>query len=201
MSLPRSHSHNRPTNPRNKPQHKVTRKCNSRSKGLKQSAQPVADCPRGGGGLSVVTGLTVRKHRADRPKNPPKLPVLHLEKQTVRALPADCPRGKDRPLTSRTVRQTSSNQKCRTKQIKTHKEHTKNTTNNRPAGSSRTVHVPQADCPPGTGTTARTRKREVNLSYPSTDLPNGLSSWGKIWGRYEASLGDTIPQNLSPQTN
>jgi hypothetical protein len=60
-SLPRSRSHNGPTNPRNKPKLKATRKRNSRSKGLKQSAVAWADRPYGGGGLSAGTRRTFRK--------------------------------------------------------------------------------------------------------------------------------------------
>jgi hypothetical protein len=95
MSLPRSRSHNGPTNPRNKPQLKPTRKRNSRSKGLRLSAQPGADHPRGGDALSAGARRTIRKHKADRLKMPPKRPILHLEKLTVRPLPADHPRRAD----------------------------------------------------------------------------------------------------------
>jgi hypothetical protein len=66
--LARSRSHNGPTNPRNKPKLKVTQKRNSRSKGLKQSAQPrqtvsveAADYQRGPGGPSASIGRTVQK--------------------------------------------------------------------------------------------------------------------------------------------
>jgi hypothetical protein len=45
-SLPRSRSHNRPTNPRNKPQTISKRKRNTRSKGLSDSAKVQADGPR-----------------------------------------------------------------------------------------------------------------------------------------------------------
>jgi hypothetical protein len=88
-SFPKSHSHNGPTNPRNKPQLKATRKRNTRSKGLWRSAQPGADRPRGGSGLSARAWRTIHKHVADSLKMPPDLPVLHLEKRTIRALPAD----------------------------------------------------------------------------------------------------------------
>jgi hypothetical protein len=37
-------------------------------------------------------GRTVCEHRADRLKMPPDLPVLHLEKWTIHALPVDHPR-------------------------------------------------------------------------------------------------------------
>jgi hypothetical protein len=76
----RLRSHNRPTNPINKPQLIATRKCNSRSKGLRQSAVSGADGPRGLGGRSA------------RPRS---RTVLHHEIQMVRTLPlyrADSPR-------------------------------------------------------------------------------------------------------------
>jgi hypothetical protein len=52
-SLSRSCSHNRPTNPRNRPQLNPTRKNNSKSKGHRQSGKYLADCPQCPGGLSV----------------------------------------------------------------------------------------------------------------------------------------------------
>jgi hypothetical protein len=91
MSLPRSRSHNGPTNPRNKSQLKVTRKRNSRSKRLRQSAVPGADRPHGPGGLSVGAWGTVRGFTTNRLKKPPEPLVLHLEKRTVRPLPTDHP--------------------------------------------------------------------------------------------------------------
>jgi hypothetical protein len=49
------------------------------------------------------------------------------------------------------------------------------------------------DGPPGTGTTARAWNQKSQTTYPSMDLPNGWSSWRKIWGRCEASLGYAMP--------
>jgi hypothetical protein len=94
--LPRSRSHNRPTNPRNKPQLKATRKRSSRSKGLRQSRQPGADRPRGGadhpqaqGGPSENATRTssTTPLNTDRPSSTrgPSVP-----KRTVRAHLADC---------------------------------------------------------------------------------------------------------------
>jgi hypothetical protein len=58
---------------------------------------------------------TVCKHRTDRPKMPPDLPVLHLEKRIVCALPADHTRETRAVRTVRDERancpQTSCNQK------------------------------------------------------------------------------------------
>jgi hypothetical protein len=67
-SLPRSRSHNGPTNPRNKPQTIPKRKRNSRSKGLSNSAQHQADGPRGWGGRFARLGQMVRGHRANDPR-------------------------------------------------------------------------------------------------------------------------------------
>jgi hypothetical protein len=52
--------------------------------------------------------------------------------------------------------------------------------NSQLTSSSRTVYRPSAEGPPGADRAARAWKREVNPFYPSMDLPNGLSSWGKI---------------------
>jgi hypothetical protein len=68
MRLPRSRSHNGPTNSRNKPKTILKRKHNSRSKGLSCHAKAQADGPRGWGGRSASTGRMVRDPRADSPK-------------------------------------------------------------------------------------------------------------------------------------
>jgi hypothetical protein len=62
-SLPRSRSHNRRTNPRNKPQMIPKRKHKARSKGLSCPETAQADCPRSRGGLSTGTTRTVREAR------------------------------------------------------------------------------------------------------------------------------------------
>jgi hypothetical protein len=79
MNLPRSCSHNGPTNPRNKPKLKETRKRNTRSKGLRQSAEPRADSSRSPGGQSARSRQTVHEIAANGPKKDPEPPVLHLE--------------------------------------------------------------------------------------------------------------------------
>jgi hypothetical protein len=61
--LPRSRSHNKRTNPRNKPQTIPKRKHEARSKGLSYPETTQADCPRSPGGLSVGTACTVRDPR------------------------------------------------------------------------------------------------------------------------------------------
>jgi hypothetical protein len=121
--LPRSHSHNRPTNPRNKTQLKATRKRNSRSKGLRQSAQLGVDHLRGGGGLSAGARRTGHKHRADHPKMPPELPVLHLEKWTVRALPGDHPHSPRGPSDKPRVTKSTGQNGSKRSDARTHKEH------------------------------------------------------------------------------
>jgi hypothetical protein len=66
-SLPRSRSHNRPTNPRNKPQTIPKQKLDSRSKGLSCPANHQADRPRGSGGPSArCGGLSEKRSRTSR---------------------------------------------------------------------------------------------------------------------------------------
>jgi hypothetical protein len=60
-SLPRSRSHNGPTNSRNKPQTISKRKHDSRSKGLRCPANHQVDCLRPPGGPSAWVRRTVRK--------------------------------------------------------------------------------------------------------------------------------------------
>jgi hypothetical protein len=88
-SLPRSRSHNGPTNPRNKSQTNPTRKHNSKSKGLRQSGKHQADHPRCPGRLSARRARTVREESTNRPKLLPEPPVVHREKRTARDGPVD----------------------------------------------------------------------------------------------------------------
>jgi hypothetical protein len=77
MSLPRSRSHNGPTNPRNKPQTISKRKHNSRSKGLSSPAKTLGG-PSGTSERTVCVGTADRpRATADCPKNNPEPPVLH----------------------------------------------------------------------------------------------------------------------------
>jgi hypothetical protein len=62
-SLPRSHSHNGRTNPRNKPQTIPKQKHEPRGKGLSYSAAIQADGPPPWGGLSATTTRTDRATR------------------------------------------------------------------------------------------------------------------------------------------
>jgi hypothetical protein len=66
MSLPRSRSHNVPTNPRNKPQTIPKQKQNSRSKGLSNSVQAQVNGLRWPGGLSPWGRWTVRGGRSEK---------------------------------------------------------------------------------------------------------------------------------------
>jgi hypothetical protein len=59
MNLPRSRSHNEPTNPRNKSQSNPKRKHNTRSKGLRPSVKAGADRPQGSDGLYTRPTWTV----------------------------------------------------------------------------------------------------------------------------------------------
>jgi hypothetical protein len=101
MSLPRSRSHNEPTNPRKKPKRIPKRKRTQRSKGLTNPLQCQADGPLGTNGRSVDTGRTVCYPRADSPLIATQPPDAHPETRIVRTLHADCPRA---TRAARTVR-------------------------------------------------------------------------------------------------
>jgi hypothetical protein len=100
MSLPKSRSHNGPTNPRSKPRTSIT-------------APSIMDCPRWARGPSA-SSRTIRHSSTDHPrtpynKNPPTKWIerktrknswrtqrtlgLSGSSQTVRHVPADCPPG------------------------------------------------------------------------------------------------------------
>jgi hypothetical protein len=63
MSLPRSRSHNGPTNPRNETQTIPKRKHEPRRKGLSCSAAVLAYGPRPWGGQSAATARTIHATR------------------------------------------------------------------------------------------------------------------------------------------
>jgi hypothetical protein len=84
-SLPKSRSHNGPTNPRSKPQTTPKRKRNSKSKGLSSSALDHADRPQAPGGLSARPGRTVREHWVDCPRGLGGLSAWL--RRTIRKLP------------------------------------------------------------------------------------------------------------------
>jgi hypothetical protein len=89
-SLPRSRSHNGPTNPRNKPQTIPKWKHDSRSKGLSCPTETLVDGPRGWGGWYARAGRTVRDPRADNLLNATEPPAAHPGMRTVRTLHANC---------------------------------------------------------------------------------------------------------------
>jgi hypothetical protein len=102
-SLPRSRSHNGPTNPRNKPQTIPKRKRNSRSKGLSNSALHQADRLQAPDGPSAWLRRTIHGTATDCPKIAPNLQYRTLKNRlsvlcsrivraarTVRPLLADC---------------------------------------------------------------------------------------------------------------
>jgi hypothetical protein len=91
-SLLRSRSHDGPTNPRNKTQMIPKRKHESRSKGLSNPAQCLADGPRAWGGQSADTGRTVRYPRADGPLIATERPDTHSNTRMVQTSSTDGPR-------------------------------------------------------------------------------------------------------------
>jgi hypothetical protein len=169
--FPRSRSHNRPTNPRNKPQLKATRKCNTGSKDLGNLRSP---------------RRTVRGDRADGPcglgrrsKNGPQTTSMHPPKfcrsasstRMVRSSRTVRPHWVDGPANNFQPKPTKWTDRNEATQLLV-----KNMKNSQLSGSSLTVRWPGADDPPGADRAARARKWEVNPSYPSMDLPNSLSS-------------------------
>jgi hypothetical protein len=75
---------------------------------------------------------------------------------------------------TQTVRQTTCIKTMTPRRIYTRTR--KNWTNTERTQTAQTVRSLQADGLQGTNKIARASNREVNLSYPSLDLPNGLSS-------------------------
>jgi hypothetical protein len=165
-SLPRSRSHNGPTNPRNKPQLKATRKHNSRSEGLRQSMVPRADHPHGPRGLSagpgrLSTGLlrTVRNsllsHQYCTSKNGLSVPyprTVHMAKTDHTHL-AGCSTNLEQPKAlDKTGRKEAT------------QELAKNTTNTWLAGSSCTVHEHR-------GTVLQTRTEQPELENENATSP------------------------------
>jgi hypothetical protein len=156
----------------------------------------VVDSPRPWGGRSAVTGRTVRYPQADSPLITTERSDEHPNACTVRTWSLDGPRATraartvhglwaDGPAHTRTVRDPYADGPTNPFQPKTDdetnrnkdaQEHATNTKNPRPKSSAWTVRGPQADCPPGSNRAARAPNCEHNLSYPSMDLPNVLSS-------------------------
>jgi hypothetical protein len=150
MSLPRSRSHNGPTNSRNKPQTIPKRKHDSRSKGLSCPANHQADCLRPQGGPSAWVRQTVRKLRWTVRKTFPNLrtaPSVTDRPRWARRLSTPpqtvCHSSMDRP-------RTSCNKNPPTKWIerKTRKNLRRTRRTLGLSGSSRTVRHARMDCPP-----------------------------------------------------
>jgi hypothetical protein len=130
-----------------------------------------------------VTRRTVRGARrtvrtTDGPEKLLEQPVLQFEKRTVCTLPADSPTRANSPATpgEQSGNHFQPKPPDSTDQNKATQELTTNTTNSQLTDSSRTVCRPGTDGAPGTDRAARARKREVNPSYISMDIPNDLSS-------------------------
>jgi hypothetical protein len=171
MNLPRSCSHNGPTNPGNKSLPNSKRKHNSRGKERNQSTEPLVDSPPGKGARSAGGWWTVRGVGADDPyygTEPPVAlgkygwsePGLHTVRagRTVRGLLGGGP-------------QTARNKTLEPPRIKTpHAHELKNT--------RQTQELVDSPWPLGgslqaSNRIARAQNREVNSTYPSMDLPNG----------------------------
>jgi hypothetical protein len=187
MSLPRSRSHNVPTNPRNKPQTIPKRKRNSRSKRLSNSAQPGAEF--------AVSWRTVRKRTPNNQYCTSKCEWSVPYPRTVREQLVPCGRS---ATSRRTVRQTCSNQKHLAQRIET--KRTKNMwRTQRTAGWL----TPRGQSAQGPRMVRQARRQQtepdllkVNTSFPLPDLPNQPRDCYQIIGEDEAPLGDVIPTNL-----
>jgi hypothetical protein len=164
-SLPKSRSHNGPTNPRNKPEAIPKRKQNSKSNGLSNPAQCQADGPRGRGGWSADIGQTVRYPRADGLLNATEPPDERHEMRTVCTVHADYPRATRAEWTVRDLQADGPPNSSRpetagqTNRNKDTQKHATNTKNPRPTGSTWTVRAYQADCPPGANRRGNSRSR------------------------------------------
>jgi hypothetical protein len=171
MSLSRSFSHNELTNRRNKPKLKATRKRNTEAKDLGNLRYlgwtvrgDQVDSLQGHCGQSEnatrTTSTAPRKNRRSVAN-----PRTVRPARTVRQPRADSPANLLKPKTPNPTDRNNVTQELAT-----------NTTNSQLLGSSRTVHRPGADGLPGADGAARVRKCKHGFTYPSMDLPNGLSS-------------------------
>jgi hypothetical protein len=198
-SLPRSCSHNGPTNPRNKPQTIPKRKRNSRSKGLSNSALDQVDR------LQAPSGPPARPRRIVRGAAADRLIITPRTSSTAPSI-TDCLRWARRPSApsrtvshSRTERpRTPCNKNPPTKWIerKTRKNSRKTRRTLGLSGSSRTVHHAPMDRLPGGFLQPEPNLLEVKPSSPLPDLPNQPMDCDQIIGEGEAPLGDAMPTNL-----
>jgi hypothetical protein len=193
MSLPRSRSHSGPTNPRNKSQMIPKRKHDSRSKGLSCPATTLADGPRAWGERSADTRRMVRYPWVDGPLITIERPNKNTETRTVRTWSSDDPQATG---AERTVRDPQADSPARTRTVwypytdgsTNHLQQNFDTSKDlRTSSQELDEHATKlhlTDGPRAMGgqsaspknRKARGENREVNLPYPTMDLPNGLSS-------------------------
>jgi hypothetical protein len=161
-SLPRSRSHNGPTNPRNKPQTIPKWKHEARSKGHSCAAGALADSLRPCGERSAITVRTVRDPRRTVCQTRTERPNQHLDTQTVRTTSLDGARATRAARTVCDVRADSPPNTLRAKATghpdrnQSAQEHATNMKNTWTNYSTRKVREHPTDGLPGTGTTART---------------------------------------------
>jgi hypothetical protein len=157
-SLPRSRSHNEPTNPRNKLKTNPKRKHDSRSKGLSNPVQCQADGPRAWGGWSATLERRVRKMQQNQQrrtsKNGQSVPGPQMvREQLVLRRRSAMPRRTVQPARGRsgtpiwTVRQTTCSKTLTPRKMYARAH--KNWTNTRRTYTSRTLCGLQADSSPG----------------------------------------------------
>jgi hypothetical protein len=187
-SLPRSRSHNGPTNHRNKPQTIPKRKHDSRSEGLSCPAVHQVDCPRPPGGPSARVWWTVRGLRRTVRKNIPAHQYCTLSNRPSAMGPGTSAPSRIRWHFSTNCPRTPCNKNPSTQWIeqKTLKNWWRTLGM---LGSSRTVRQEKFLQP-------ELNPLKVNSTFPLLDLPNQPSDCYKIIGEYEESLGDAIPTNL-----
>jgi hypothetical protein len=168
--LPRSHSHNVPTNPRNKPKLKETQKRNSRSKELRQPAVPrqtvhgaLADGTQGVGGRSARSRQTVRncylnnQYCTLKYRQSVANPRTVWPARTAWQPRADSPANLFEPKTPSLTDRNEATQ-----------EHAKKLKYSRLTRTSRTVHTMTADGLPITKTANRARPLEGQHLLPFT---------------------------------
>jgi hypothetical protein len=169
-SLPRSRSHNGPTNPRNEPQTNLKRKHNPRSKGLGCPAKLKVDGPQPSSGRSVIRNRST----GSAPRTADGLcPVLGRSASNwCHADGLWWPGGQSaQPLATKLWHLGRSMREL-ARSIRTRQELTPH---GQSAGYGQTVRQPS-------NRTVWGENREVNLPYPTMDLPNGLTPEERFGG-------------------
>jgi hypothetical protein len=166
--LPRSRSHSGPTNPNNKSKQVAKLKCNSRSKGLHKiwkvpggqlargwwTVVSLADSP------ALYDGQSINSNRTFSSR-PSKIGYSGQAPRIVRTARTVWPHLADNSANHaqlKTPNSTDQNDSCSRTE-----EHAMNT---RRTQSARTVRGPQEDSLPAPNKTTRTRKTQVNPTYP-----------------------------------